>query len=235
MRRFGSSSIIRIIEYLCKYNNVNNMLTKVIEFYAKYGELIILDTGDFLIFDQNISYYIWILSGKLHLSKSAKNSKLINLVFLKSNDRLILYNSTNLIYQIKAFEQCHILILNSYLIPKLVTIYPLKSFFILKGITSYCDKIQAFSRIYFPRNVSYRIIILLLLLVKYFGYNSISGIEISLSISQDNIAQIVGTTRVTVTRIFNILQRKKCIEINSNKITIKNLIYLATILHIKNL
>ena len=63
----------------------------------------------------------------------------------------------------------------------------------------------------------------MLILVRDFGVPTASGIMIDLKLSHQALAELIGSTRVTVTRLLGILRQKQVISISpEKKITIHN-------------
>ena len=73
------------------------------------------------------------------------------------------------------------------------------------------------------RNTKKRVIQLLIILVKRFGYIKNHQIIIQTSLSHQLIASITGSQRVTISRIINQLKEKKIIDHINNTIIINNI------------
>lgn len=76
----------------------------------------------------------------------------------------------------------------------------------------------------YNKNIGNRLIKLLLILSREFGSYIEEGILINITLSHNDIANIIGTTRVTITRLLKDLIKSKLISIHShqNKIVINN-------------
>lgn len=66
-----------------------------------------------------------------------------------------------------------------------------------------------------------------MILCRDFGIPSPSGITIDLKLSHQAIAEAIGSTRVTVTRLLGELRQENLITINKKKITVHNPVALS--------
>lgn len=62
-----------------------------------------------------------------------------------------------------------------------------------------------------------------------FGENTSQGIHLQILLTQEEIAQIIGASRETVTRLFSALKRKDIIHVNGNGMLIRNSAALASL------
>lgn len=62
-----------------------------------------------------------------------------------------------------------------------------------------------------------------------FGELSSEGIRLQVLLTQEEIAQIIGASRETVTRLFSALKRKQIIGVSGNQLTIRNSDALASV------
>nr|YP_010338593.1 global nitrogen transcriptional regulator [Rhodaphanes brevistipitata]UNJ18543.1 global nitrogen transcriptional regulator [Rhodaphanes brevistipitata] len=204
------------------------MLKYLLPLSHLHGELISLKSKDVLLIENYKSSYIYIiLQGQVQIGKLFFSQKLITLGFFYVNDCIILPACLTEKYQIKALNHSYILVTELESVFFLIKKYKIWNFFVMRGFWNYSLKIEEFSSIFFSKTTLNRSIALLLFLAKHFGSDSSSGIEIYLNLSQASIAQIIGSTRVTITRIFKLLEQVQCIETYSDKIIIKNPTYLT--------
>jgi len=70
------------------------------------------------------------------------------------------------------------------------------------------------------RDMGSRLVSFLLILCRDFGVPNADGITIDLKLSHQAIAEAIGSTRVTVTRLWELAARKD--DFNSQKITVHN-------------
>jgi CRP/FNR family cyclic AMP-dependent transcriptional regulator len=64
-----------------------------------------------------------------------------------------------------------------------------------------------------------------------FGEQTTDGIRFGVSLTQEEIAQIIGASRETVTRLFGVLKRKRIIGVNNDTMLIRNGAALVTLAH----
>jgi CRP/FNR family transcriptional regulator, global nitrogen regulator len=72
------------------------------------------------------------------------------------------------------------------------------------------------------RDMGSRLVSFLLILCRDFGVPESGGITIDLKLSHQAIAEAIGSTRVTVTRLLGDLRQDDMISINKKKITVHN-------------
>ena len=77
------------------------------------------------------------------------------------------------------------------------------------------------------RDMGSRLVSFLLILCRDFGIPSSEGITIDLKLSHQAIAEAIGSTRVTVTRLLGDLREKRMISIHKKKITVHNPVALS--------
>jgi CRP/FNR family transcriptional regulator, global nitrogen regulator len=77
------------------------------------------------------------------------------------------------------------------------------------------------------RDMGSRLVSFLLILCRDFGMPTNSGITIDLRLSHQAIAEAIGSTRVTVTRLLGDLKDGELISIHKKKITVHNPIALG--------
>ena len=74
------------------------------------------------------------------------------------------------------------------------------------------QQIQEFLQILHCRSVENSLLQLLFLLAKKFGHEVAQGQRIELRLTHQEIAEIIGTTRVTVTRLLNDFEKQGIIQ-----------------------
>jgi CRP/FNR family transcriptional regulator, global nitrogen regulator len=67
-----------------------------------------------------------------------------------------------------------------------------------------------------------RLVSFLLILCRDFGVPANDGVTVDLKLSHQAIAEAIGSTRVTVTRLLGDLRKQKMISISKKKITVHN-------------
>jgi CRP/FNR family transcriptional regulator, global nitrogen regulator len=77
------------------------------------------------------------------------------------------------------------------------------------------------------RDMGSRLVSFLLILCRDFGIPTTEGITIDLKLSHQAIAEAIGSTRVTVTRLLGDLRQDQMISIHKKKITVHNPVVLS--------
>jgi CRP-like cAMP-binding protein len=96
------------------------------------------------------------------------------------------------------------------------------SMVMLKGLSSRILQTEMMIETLAHRDMGSRLVSFLLILCRDFGVPSGDGITIDLKLSHQAIAEAIGSTRVTVTRLLGDLREQKMISINKKKITVHN-------------
>jgi CRP/FNR family transcriptional regulator, global nitrogen regulator len=99
--------------------------------------------------------------------------------------------------------------------PELVTL-------MLKGLSSRILQTEMMIETLAHRDMGSRLVSFLLILCRDFGVPTTEGIMIDLKLSHQSIAEAIGSTRVTVTRLLGELRDEKMISIYKKKITVHN-------------
>ncbi len=101
------------------------------------------------------------------------------------------------------------------------------SWLMLKGLSSRILQTEMMVETLAHRDMGSRLVSFLLILCRDFGLPNNSGITIDLRLSHQAIAEAIGSTRVTVTRLLGDLKDGELISINKKKITVHNPITLG--------
>nr|YP_010336681.1 global nitrogen transcriptional regulator [Rhodospora sordida]UNJ15087.1 global nitrogen transcriptional regulator [Rhodospora sordida] len=203
------------------------MLKRLQKLYPNLCELVVLEKGDVLILNNSSSNLYFVMYGIIQVGKVNVPQRVITLVLLTTKQCFITSTVSSREYQIKSLNRSSILIIKTkdivYLLKKIPIFFPL----IIYGLYSYTLLVEDFASIFIPRTTTKRTIALLLFLTKHFSVNNANKVEVSINLSQANIAQLIGSTRVSVNKVFQFLQKVKCLEIFAGKIIIKNPVFLA--------
>jgi CRP/FNR family transcriptional regulator, global nitrogen regulator len=101
------------------------------------------------------------------------------------------------------------------------------SWLMLKGLSSRILQTEMMVETLAHRDMGSRLVSFLLILCRDFGLPNNNGITIDLRLSHQAIAEAIGSTRVTVTRLLGDLKDGDLISINKKKITVHNPITLG--------
>jgi global nitrogen regulator NtcA len=97
---------------------------------------------------------------------------------------------------------------------------PELSMLMLRGLSSRILQTEMMIETLAHRDMGSRLVSFLLILCRDFGVPCPDGITIDLKLSHQAIAEAIGSTRVTVTRLLGDLREKKMISIHKKKITV---------------
>ena len=97
----------------------------------------------------------------------------------------------------------------------------------LQGLSSRILQTEMMIETLAHRDMASRLVSFLLILCRDFGIPSVQGITIDLKLSHQAIAEAIGSTRVTVTRLLGELRQEELISINKKKITVHNPVALS--------
>ena len=98
---------------------------------------------------------------------------------------------------------------------------------LLQGLSSRILQTETMIETLTHRDMSSRLVSFLLVLCRDFGVPGDKGITIDLRLSHQSIAEAIGSTRVTITRLLGDLRNSGLVEINRKKITVLDPIALA--------
>ena len=91
---------------------------------------------------------------------------------------------------------------------------------LLQGLSSRILQTETMIETLTHRDMSSRLVSFLLVLCRDFGVPDGTGITIDLRLSHQSIAEAIGSTRVTITRLLGDLRRAGMVEIDHKKITV---------------
>jgi global nitrogen regulator NtcA len=101
------------------------------------------------------------------------------------------------------------------------------SWLMLKGLSSRILQTEMMIETLAHRDMGSRLVSFLLILCRDFGIPGTNGITIDLKLSHQAIAEAIGSTRVTVTRLLGDLRTQGMIDIHKKKITVYNPVALS--------
>jgi CRP/FNR family transcriptional regulator, global nitrogen regulator len=97
----------------------------------------------------------------------------------------------------------------------------------LRGLSSRILQTEMMIETLAHRDMGSRLVSFLLILCRDFGVPGQDGVTIDLKLSHQAIAEAIGSTRVTVTRLLGDLRDQKMISIHKKKITVHNPVTLS--------
>lgn len=97
----------------------------------------------------------------------------------------------------------------------------------LQGLSSRILQTEMMIETLAHRDMGSRLVSFLLILCRDFGQPAEQGVQIDLKLSHQAIAEAIGSTRVTVTRLLGELREEEMISIHKKKITVHNPVALS--------
>ncbi|ASN78814.1 Ycf28 (chloroplast) [Porphyra umbilicalis] len=187
-----------------------------------------LKQHDVLIFDANSTLYI-ILAGCLIVKKVFRNRKKIILNLLTSEDTFghTQFASSHFYYEVEAIDVAQIVSIEYSTIMSICQNHHKFSVFFIDHLLLCSIKANRFMEIISHKSITNRLVSLLLLLSEHNGISQSNGIFLNLAITHRVLAQIIGSNRVSITRIMSELVQTKLISIQKKKVIIHDPILLS--------
>jgi CRP/FNR family transcriptional regulator, global nitrogen regulator len=171
--------------------------------------------------------------GAVKLSRVYEAGEEITVALLRENSvfgvlSLITGNRSDRFYHAVAFTPVELISVPIEQFERSLRDNPDMSWLMLKGLSSRILQTEMMVETLAHRDMGSRLVSFLLILCRDFGIpNGGSGITIDLRLSHQAIAEAIGSTRVTVTRLLGDLKDGELISINKKKITVHNPISLG--------
>lgn len=174
----------------------------------------------------------FLLRGAVKLSRVYEAGEEITVALLRENSvfgvlSLITGQRADRFYHAVAFTPVDLLSLPIEQVEKALKENPELSMIMLQGLSSRILQTEMMIETLAHRDMGSRLVSFLLILCRDFGVPAQDGITIDLKLSHQAIAEAIGSTRVTVTRLLGDLRQDKMISIHKKKITVHNPITLS--------
>lgn len=174
----------------------------------------------------------FLLKGAVKLSRVYEAGEEITVALLRENSvfgvlSLITGHKSDRFYHAVAFTNVELLSLPIEQVEKSLKESPELSMVMLQGLSSRILQTEMMIETLAHRDMGSRLVSFLLILCRDFGIPSSDGITIDLKLSHQAIAEAIGSTRVTVTRLLGDLRSEKMISIHKKKITVHNPVALS--------
>jgi len=174
----------------------------------------------------------FLLRGAVKLSRVYEAGEEITVALLRENSvfgvlSLITGHRSDRFYHAVAFTPVELLSLPIDRVEKTIKQNPEVSMVMLQGLSSRILQTEMMIETLAHRDMGSRLVSFLLILCRDFGVPSEEGITIDLKLSHQAIAEAIGSTRVTVTRLLGDLRAEKMISIHKKKITVHNPVALS--------
>ncbi|MGB3536408.1 MAG: global nitrogen regulator NtcA [Microcoleaceae cyanobacterium] len=191
------------------------------------------DRGKTIFFPGDPAERVYVLiKGAVKLSRVYEAGEEITVALLRENSvfgvlSLITGHKSDRFYHAVAFTTVEILSVPIEQVEKALKQDPALSMMMLQGLSSRILQTEMMIETLAHRDMGSRLVSFLLILCRDFGVPGQEGIRIDLKLSHQAIAEAIGSTRVTVTRLLGDLRQKNMISIHKKKITVHNPVILS--------
>ncbi len=175
----------------------------------------------------------FLLKGAVKLSRVYEAGEEITVALLRENSvfgvlSLLTGQRADRFYHAVAFTPVELLSIPIEQMEKALQEHPDLSMVLLRGLSSRILQTEMMIETLAHRDMGSRLVSFLLILCRDFGVPGIEGgITIDLKLSHQAIAEAIGSTRVTVTRLLGDLRQEQMISIHKKKITVHNPVALS--------
>lgn len=174
----------------------------------------------------------FLLKGAVKLSRVYESGEEITVALLRENSvigvlSLLTLQKSDRFYHAVAFTPVELLSVPTEQVEKAMLSDPELSTAMMRGLSSRILQTEMMIETLAHRDMGSRLVSFLLILCKDFGVPGSEGITVDLKLSHQAIAEAIGSTRVTVTRLLGELRENSLISIQKKKITVHNPIELG--------
>lgn len=174
----------------------------------------------------------FLLKGAVKLSRVYEAGEEITVALLRENSvfgvlSLLTGQRSDRFYHAVAFTAVELLSAPIEQVEQSLKSNPELSMLMLKGLSSRILQTEMMIETLAHRDMGSRLVSFLLILCRDFGVPTSEGITIDLKLSHQAIAEAIGSTRVTVTRLLGDLRADEMISIYKKKITLHNPVALS--------
>lgn len=174
----------------------------------------------------------FLLKGAVKLSRVYEAGEEITVALLRENSvfgvlSLITGQKSDRFYHAVAFTPVELLSAPIDHVEQALKDSPDLSMLMLQGLSSRILQTEMMIETLAHRDMGSRLVSFLLILCRDFGVPMSDGIRIDLKLSHQAIAEAIGSTRVTVTRLLGDLREQEMISIHKKKITVHNPVALS--------
>lgn len=174
----------------------------------------------------------FLLKGAVKLSRVYEAGEEITVALLRENSvfgvlSLITGNRSDRFYHSVAFTPVELVSVPIEQVEKALKEDPELSMVLLRGLSSRILQTEMMIETLAHRDMGSRLVSFLLILCRDFGLPGTDGVTVDLKLSHQAIAEAIGSTRVTVTRLLGDLRKQKMISIHKKKITVHNPVLLG--------
>jgi CRP/FNR family transcriptional regulator, global nitrogen regulator len=169
----------------------------------------------------------FLTKGAVKLSRVYEAGEEITVALLRENSvfgvlSLITGQRADRFYHAVAFTPVELISVPIEQVEKAMTQNPELAMLLLQGLSARILQTEMMIETLAHRDMGSRLVSFLLILCRDFGVPGADGVTIDLKLSHQAIAEAIGSTRVTVTRLLGDLRDQAMISIHQKKITVHN-------------
>lgn len=169
----------------------------------------------------------FLFKGAVKLSRVYEAGEEITVALLRENSvfgvlSLITGNRSDRFYHAVAFTPLELLSVPIEQVEKAMREDPELPMVMIQGLSSRILQTEMMIETLAHRDMGSRLVSFLLILCRDFGVPTTTGVTVDLKLSHQAIAEAIGSTRVTVTRLLGELRDQGMISIQKKRITVHN-------------
>ena len=193
----------------------------------------IVERGKTIFFPGDPAEKVYLLKrGAVRLSRVYESGEEITVALLRENSlfgvlSLLTGQRSDRFYHSIAFTRVELVTAPATSVRKAIEQDPAVGLLLLQGLSSRILQTETMIETLTHRDMSSRLVSFLLVLCRDFGVPSSDGITIDLRLSHQAIAEAIGSTRVTITRLLGDLRNDGLVQIDRKKITVFDPLALA--------
>jgi CRP/FNR family transcriptional regulator len=185
-----------------------------------------IDRGKTIFFPGDPAERVYLLRrGAVRLSRVYESGEEITVALLRENSlfgvlSLLTGQRSDRFYHAIAFTRVELLMAPATSVRRAIEQDASVGLLLLQGLSSRILQTETMIETLTHRDMSSRLVSFLLVLCRDFGVPSQEGITIDLRLSHQAIAEAIGSTRVTITRLLGDLRNEGLVQIDRKKITV---------------
>jgi CRP/FNR family transcriptional regulator, global nitrogen regulator len=190
--------------------------------------VVAFERGKTIFFPGDPAERVYFLTkGAVKLSRVYEAGEEITVALLRENSvfgvlSLITGQRADRFYHAVAFTSVELISVPIEQVEKAMAQNPELAMLLLRGLSSRILQTEMMIETLAHRDMGSRLVSFLLILCRDFGVPGQDGVTIDLKLSHQAIAEAIGSTRVTVTRLLGDLRDQEMISITKKKITVHN-------------
>lgn len=193
----------------------------------------IVERGKTIFFPGDPAERVYLLKrGAVRLSRVYESGEEITVALLRENSlfgvlSLLTGQKSDRFYHSIAFTRVDLISAPATSVRQAIEKDARVGLLLLQGLSSRILQTETMIETLTHRDMSSRLVSFLLVLCRDFGMPGTRGITIDLKLSHQAIAEAIGSTRVTITRLLGDLRNDGLVEIDSKRITVFDPLALA--------